>query len=101
MATAALGRAPSSGNITTNLIPRGTVYSDRRNNLDFRVSKLLRFNRMRIQVGVDVYNVFNSDVVTTYNLAYVAPTATAPSNWLTPSTIATARFAKFNFQIDF
>jgi len=101
VATAALGRAPSSGNITVNLIRQGTVYSDRRNNIDFRAAKLLRFNRMRIQVGIDVYNVLNSDTVTGYNLAYVAPTATAGSNWLTPSTIATARFAKFNLQIDF
>ena len=96
-----LGRNLSSGNITVNLIPQGTVYSDRRNNIDFRAAKIFRFRRMRAQVGIDVYNVLNSDTVQTYNLAYVAPTATAPSNWLTPSTIATARFAKFNLQIDF
>jgi hypothetical protein len=96
-----LGRNLSSGNITVNLIPQGTLYSDRLNNIDFRAAKILRFGRMRTQVGIDVYNVLNSDTVTTYNLAYVAPTATASSNWLTPSTIATARFVKFNLQLDF
>ena len=96
-----LGRNLSSGNVTVNLIPQGTLYADRRNNIDFRAAKILHFGRMRMQVGIDVYNVLNSDTVTGYNLAYVAPTATAPSNWLTPSAVATARFAKFNFQIDF
>jgi hypothetical protein len=96
-----LGRNLSSGNITVNLIPPSTLYSDRRNNLDFRAAKILRFGRARTQVGIDVYNVLNSDTVTAYNTNYVAPTATSPSVWLTPSTIATARYVKFNFQIDF
>ena len=79
-----LGRNLSSGNITVNLIPQGTLYSDRRNNIDFRVSKILRFGRTRTQVGIDIYNILNSDTITSYNTAYVAPTATAGSNWLTP-----------------
>jgi hypothetical protein len=90
-----------NANVTVNLIPQGTLYSDRRNNIDFRVAKLLRFQRMRLQVGIDVYNVLNSDTITSYNLAYVAPTATAGSTWLTPTGIATARFAKVNVQVDF
>ncbi|MEP7305514.1 MAG: carboxypeptidase regulatory-like domain-containing protein [Acidobacteriota bacterium] len=96
-----LGRNLSSGNVTVNLIPQGTLYGPRINNIDFRVAKVLRFGRTRTQLGVDIYNITNSDTVLTYNLAYVAPTATAPSNWLTPSTIATARYVKVNFQIDF
>jgi hypothetical protein len=96
-----LGRNLSSGNITVNLIPQGTLYSDRRNNIDFRAAKILRFGGTRTQVGVDVYNILNSDTITAYNLAYVAPTATAGSNWLTPSAIATARFVKFSVQVDF
>jgi hypothetical protein len=96
-----LGRNLTSGNITVNLIPQGTLYSDRRNNIDFRAAKILRFGQTRTQIGIDVYNILNSDTVTAYNLAYVAPTATAPSNWLTPSAIATARFVKFSVQVDF
>jgi hypothetical protein len=56
---------------------------------------------MRTQVGLDVYNILNSDTITSYNFAYVAPSATGPSNWLTPSAIATARYAKVNVQVDF
>jgi len=96
-----LGRPLSSGNITVNLIPPSTLYADRRNNIDFRVSKILRFGRTRTQVGIDIYNLMNSDTITAYNTAYVAPTATAGSVWLGPSTIATARYVKINAQIDF
>jgi hypothetical protein len=91
-----LGRDLSSGNVTVNLIPNGTLYGDRRNNIDLRVSKLLRFGRTRTQVGVDFYNITNSDYVNTYNNAFV------PNGpWLVPSTIATARYAKITAQVDF
>jgi hypothetical protein len=92
-----LGRNLSSGNITVNLIPRYTLYSDRRNNIDFRIAKIVRFRRMRAQVGLDLYNVLNADSVTTVNNTFVANTP----GWLTPLSVATARFAKINVQIDF
>jgi len=91
-----LGRNLSSGNITVNLIQPGTLYGDRLNNLDFRVAKIIRYRRTRMQVGVDVYNVMNTDVVTTYNPAY-SPTGV----WPTPATIQPARYAKLNVQVDF
>jgi hypothetical protein len=72
------------------------LYGDRRNNIDLRVAKIFRFGRTRTQVGVDVYNVTNSDAVNTYNNSYVPN-----GSWLVPSTIATARFAKITAQVDF
>jgi hypothetical protein len=96
-----LGRNLSSGNVTVNLIPSGTLYGPRLTNFDVRVAKVLHIGHSRAQVGADVYNLLNSDTVTTYNLSYVAPTATNPSVWLTPTGIATARFAKVNLQLDF
>ena len=101
IAAPSLGRNLSSGNVTVNLIPPSTLYADRRNNIDFRVAKILRFGRTRTQVGIDLYNVLNSDTVTAYNVSYVAPTATSPSVWLTPTGIATARYVRFNMQVDF
>src|SRR5262249_21158149 len=91
-----LGRNLSSGNITVNLIPNGTLYGDRRNQIDFRVSKILRFGKTRARVGVDIYNLTNADYVNTYNNSFV------PNGpWLVPSSIATARYAKIHTQIDF
>jgi hypothetical protein len=91
-----LGRNLSSGNVTVNLIPPNTLYADRRNNIDFRLAKIFHFGRTRTQVGFDVYNVLNSDTVLTFNQNYVPNGA-----WLTPSTIAVARYVKINAQIDF
>jgi outer membrane receptor protein involved in Fe transport len=92
-----LGRPLSSGNITVNVIPRYTLYSARRNNIDFRVGKILRFGRTRTQVALDVYNLLNSDYVQTVNNTFVPNTP----GWLTPLTVAPARYAKVNVQFDF
>jgi hypothetical protein len=93
-----LGRTLTGGaNVTVNLIQPGTLYSDRRTNLDFRVAKILRYRRTRTQVGLDIYNATNTDAVTSFNLGF-DPTKTT---WLTPTTIQPARYAKISAQFDF
>jgi hypothetical protein len=78
-------------------LPRYTLYSARRNNVDFRVAKIFQLRRTRTQVGLDLYNVLNADYVTTVNNTFVPNAA----GWLTPLSVATARFAKINVQFDF
>jgi len=92
-----LGRDLSSGNVTVNLIAPNTLYSDRRNNIDLRIAKIFRYSRTRTQIGVDVYNLTNTDVVTSFNQTY-SPTSTT---WLTPTGIQPARYAKVSAQFDF
>jgi hypothetical protein len=101
IAAPSLGRNLSSGNVTVDLVPRGTLYGQRVNNIDLRLAKILRFGRTRAQLGVDVYNLLNNDAVTTYNNGYSAPTAVRPSVWLTPTAILPARYARLNMQLDF
>jgi hypothetical protein len=96
VARPSLGRDLSSGNVTVNLIPPGSLYADRRNNIDVRVAKIVRFGQTRTQVGVDVYNLMNTDAVTGFNNGY-SPTGA----WLTPTAIAPARYARINVQFDF
>jgi hypothetical protein len=91
-----LGRDLSSGNVTVNLVPRGTLYGERVNNIDLRVAKILRFGQTRTQFGVDLYNLLNSDAVTMYNNGY-SPTGA----WLTPTAILPARYVRLNLQLDF
>ena len=93
-----LGRDLSGGaaNVTVNLIPPRTLYADRRNNFDFRVAKIFRYGRTRTQVGLDIYNATNTDVVTSYNETFVPGGA-----WLTPTGIRPARYVKANVQFDF
>jgi hypothetical protein len=95
IASPSLGRNLSSGNVTVNLIAPGTFYADRRNNVDFRVAKVMRFGRTRSQIGIDVYNLTNTDVVTTYNQTFTS------TSWLTPTAIQPARYVKVSAQFDF
>ena len=93
-----LGR-PLSGNApnaTVNLITPGDVWGDRVNEVDVHVGKILRFGRIRTNVGVDIYNLINSAAILTYNQAFV-PGGT----WLAPTSVLTPRFVKFGAQIDF
>jgi hypothetical protein len=93
-----LGRSLSgSGNVTVNLIEPNTLYSDRRNNIDLRIAKIVRYGRTRTQIGLDVYNLTNTDVVTSFNQTF-SPTTTT---WLTPTSIQPARYAKISAQFDF
>jgi len=96
-----LGRNLSSGNVTVSLVPRGTLYGDRINDIDFRVMKVLHFGHTRLQAGVDIYNVMNADTVTLYNQTFNPAVTAGSAAWLSPQAIATARYAKINVQLDF
>jgi hypothetical protein len=96
IARPSLGRDLSSGNVMVNLIPLQTVFADRLNNIDFRVAKIFRYNRTRTQVGVDIYNVTNTDVITGFNYGFVPG-----GSWLRPTAIQPARYARISAQIDF
>jgi hypothetical protein len=85
----------SSGSVVVNLIAPATLYAPRRTNLDFRVAKILRYGRTRTQIGLDIYNATNTDVVTTFNQTYTS------TSWLTPQTIQPARYVKISGQFDF
>ena len=74
------------------------MYGDRLNQVDFRVSKILRFNDRRLNVGVDFFNVFNTNAVFAYFQTYNSAT---PATWLQPSSLVSARFAKLSVQFDF
>jgi hypothetical protein len=97
-ANGTLGRSLSEAtNVTVNLIEPNTFYADRRNNIDLRIAKIFRYGRTRTQIGVDVFNLTNTDVVTGFNETF-SPTSTT---WLTPTTIQPARYAKVSAQFDF
>jgi hypothetical protein len=93
-----LGRAPSGNvtNVTVNLIEPGTLYGDRINQLDFRISKNFRFGRIRPRVAVDLLNVLNANPVLTYNQTFV-PNGT----WLQANSILTGRFARISAEFTF
>jgi hypothetical protein len=91
-----LGRPLAGGarTVTVNLIEPQTVFGDRINQVDFRIAKVLRFGRTRTQVGLDIFNVMNSNVANGYLQTF------GPS-WLRPTSVMDARFARVSGQIDF
>jgi hypothetical protein len=90
-----LGRPLSSSlaSVTVNMIPRGTAYSDRINQLDLRFGKTIRFNRTRTNVSLDLVNALNSDAV-------LVLTPLLNATWPTPDTVLKARLARLSVQFD-
>jgi hypothetical protein len=81
--------------VTVPLIAPGTMYGDRMNQLDFRVSKIFRMpGNRRIQANLDLFNALNASSVLAQNNTY------GPS-WLRPTTIIQGRLVKFGGQFDF
>ena len=91
-----LGRplAGNAANVTVDLLNPGQQYGKRISQLDLRLAKLLRVGRTRTNLGIDVYNVLNSNVPVTYVTVYGA-------SWLRPNSILDARFVKLSAQFDF
>lgn len=90
-----LGRPLAGGaaNVTVPIVEPGTLYGDRLNQVDLRISKLLAFAGTRSRVSLDLYNAMNSDAVLEVNNNFAA--------WQRPTEIMPARFAKFSVQFDF
>jgi len=94
-----LSACPANGTCTATvsvaLVPPGTLYGDRLQEVDFRLSKTVKLPQGRRMQGiVDVYNLFNGSAVITQNNSF----GTA---WLRPTQILQARLVKFGFQLDF
>ncbi|MEQ1761191.1 MAG: hypothetical protein ABL986_23020, partial [Vicinamibacterales bacterium] len=91
-----LGRplsAGATGTVTIPLLVPNTVWAPRFNQMDVRLTKSLRVQKLRVQGQFDVYNLFNSSAV-------LAQNATFGSAWLRPTTILGARLIKFGMQLD-
>jgi hypothetical protein len=69
--------------------------------VDLRFGKILRFNRTKTLVAVDIFNVTNSNAIDVYQQTY-SPTLLNPqSTYLNPLSITQARFVKIGVQFDF
>ena len=82
---------------TANLTVPGQLYGPRVNAVDMRFGKNLRFGRTRANVGIDLYNLTNSNVGTVFNQGFGTDGAT----WLRPTQVLNPRFARFNVTFDF
>jgi hypothetical protein len=87
---------------TVPLITPGTQFEDRRNQLDLRLTKVIKLGDMRrLQANLDVYNVLNASSILGINTTY-GPTFRLPVG--SPSTsgaILPGRLVEFGGQFSF
>jgi hypothetical protein len=92
-----LGRNLAAGQNATvllDLMPKGVLYGDRLNQVDFRVTKILQIGSAKVQGMFDLYNLFNASP------ALSVQTRFGPA-WQQPTQILIGRLAKFGVQVDF
>ena len=100
-----LGRLPpgalATGTTTVPLLDTDhRLYGPRRNQIDMRFAKIVRYRQMRANVGVDLGNLLNSNQATAWQAtyAYNVPNGGA---WLEPTNILQPRFARFSVTFNF
>ena len=103
-----LGRLPAGATLaqttTLNIVNPGTLYPpDRRTQLDMRFAKILHLSGRRLDVGADVYNLFNANTATSFNqtFAYNADPALMGAGYLNPTAIMGPRLVRFNATLTF
>jgi hypothetical protein len=93
-----LGRNLAAGpnaTATLQLIAPGTMYGDRLNQLDGRLSRTFKFGRNRsVQALFDFYNLLNVGPVLVLNTTYGAA-------WQTPTAILSGRLLKVGVHVNF
>jgi hypothetical protein len=93
---------------TINLLDVGDMYGSRYQLFDLKFAKNVRFARRRVNIGVDVYNVLNSDAIIGYSGTYNPVQSHDPegnpiiaNGWRSATTLVPPRYARFSLQFDF
>src|SRR5215510_8139621 len=94
-ANSTLGRALSGGaaNMVIGIEKPNERFTERRNELDMRIGKVLRYQKTRSVISLDIYNALNSDAMIVQNQAY--------ASYLRPVEILNARLLKVSWNFDF
>jgi hypothetical protein len=101
----------TGGTTSTNLVDNAT-YGERITLFDIRVGKNIRFKNKRINIGADIYNVFNSDAARSYCGTFPNPaqaiegcSGSAAAGTLVEhgevTGIVTPRYARLQMQFNF
>ena len=95
------GRPHTQGSIEVDVIPPGSWYGDRFNQLDLRLTKIFRMaGGTQFRAMFDLFNLFNSNAVTREAPGW-GSAAGSGAGYLTPQVTMAGRLAKFAFQLDF
>ena len=97
-----IGRQRNEANFQWNLLNNNELYGERITLFDLKFAKNIRFNNKRATVGVDVYNLFNSDAVQGYTNTYTRDNPNTSENeneWGEADSLVSPRF--FRLQVQF
>jgi len=85
-AEAQIGRPLTGSAQQVNLLSPGELYGERIRQWDLGVKKIIRFNSQRLTVGVDFYNLTNSNVTLAFNGAFTpgVPGWGFPTSYMNP-----------------
>ena len=103
----ALGRLPTggvaAGNTNLQLLQPGSNYYTRFNQLDLRLGKIIRLARTRSNLSLDIYNVFNSAVVSAFSTSFTNSVVNGVNlnPWLAPTAVVAPRLLKVSWTFDF
>jgi len=100
---------PTGGGVTAttytvNLLNPGELYGEGYSLFDLKIGKNLRFAGKRLNIGVDIYNLFNNDAIRQYqdNFDVVDNPATpVVEQWGQATGLLSPRFARLTLQFDF
>jgi Carboxypeptidase regulatory-like domain len=87
-------QVPLNGGRVTNLVPPGQEFVKHIQQLDLRLSKILKMGRTRAVLSLDLANLLNANYTQLITTAY-------GSSWLAPTNIMDARLVKLAAQFDF
>jgi hypothetical protein len=99
------GTGLNNNNFSVNVLDASDLWGERISYADVKFAKNFRFANRRLNVGVDIYNITNSDAITSYNSTYTidnpATAVVEPNLWGNPTGLIPPRFAKVTVQFDF
>jgi hypothetical protein len=96
---------PTATTVPVQLLLSNELWGERVTTFDVKLAKNIRFSGRRLNLGVDVYNVVNSDAITSYNANYTVDNPATPAvevnNWHNPMGLVSPRFVRLQVQFDF
>jgi hypothetical protein len=99
-----LGATRNTLTVGVPLLLNNEFYGERVTFFDVKLAKIVRFAKRRATIGVDIYNVLNSDAVTAYNGTFTPDNQATPANenaWLNPTGLVAPRFVRAQVQFSF
>ena len=98
------GTTVTATSYTVNMLNPGELYGPGYTTFDLKLGKNLRFADKRLNVGVDIYNLFNKEQVLTYQDNFDTvdnPATPIVEQWGQATSLLSPRFVRLSIQFDF